>query len=121
MNDSILESVKKICNVAPEDKSFDPELIIYTNSALMTIMQEWHDMDHAFRVEDGTETWDDILDEDADYDGIKQLVGLKVKLVFDTPSNSAVLQAIKDEIANLEWRLYAWKDLQRIEDKENVD
>ncbi len=121
MNDSILESIKRICNVSPDDKSFDSELIIYINSALMTIFQEWHGEDHAIRIEDGTETWDDLLGEDIDYEAVKELVGLKVKLVFDPPSNSAVLQATKDEIANLEWRLYAWKDLQRIKEKENVD
>lgn len=115
MIDTILGSVKKICNVAPEDNSFDQDLIIYINSALMTIMQEWHGMDHALRIEDGTETWDDLLGEDTDYDGVKQLVGLKVRLVFDTPTNSSVLQAIKDEIRDLEWRLYAWKDLERID------
>lgn len=120
MNDSILESVKRICNISPEDNSFDSELIIFINSALMTIFQEWHGEDHAIRIEDGTETWNDLLEEDIDYEAVKELVGLKVKLVFDPPSNSAVLQATKDEIANLEWRLYAWKDLQRIEEKENV-
>ncbi len=121
MNDSILESVKRINNISPEDKSFDAELIMYTNSALMTIFQEWHGEDHAIRIEDGTETWDDLLNEDTDYDAVKQLVGLKVKLTFDPPTNSTVMQAIKDEIANLEWRLYTWKDLQRIKEKENVD
>lgn len=121
MNDSILESVKRINNISPDDKSFDAELIMYTNSALMTIFQEWHGEDHAIRIEDGTETWDDLLNEDTDYDAVKQLVGLKVKLTFDPPTNSTVMQAIKDEIANLEWRLYAWKDLQRIKEKENVD
>lgn len=115
MNDSILESVKRICNVVPDDKSFDSELIILINSALMTIFQEWHGQEKAIKIEDGTETWDDLLEDDTDYEAVKELVGLKVKLMFDTPTNGSVVQAIKDEIANLEWRLYAWKDLQRIE------
>ena len=115
MNESILESVKRICNVAPEDKSFDAELVMYTNSALMTVFQEWHGQDQAIRIEDGNERWDDLLDEDTDFEAVKQLVGMKVRLTFDPPSNSSVLQAYKEEIANLEWRLYAWKDLQRVE------
>ena len=120
MNDNILDSVKKMCNVAEDDPSFDQDLILYINSALMTIMQEWHGMDHAFRVEDGSETWDDILGVvDTDFEGVKELVGLKVRMVFDPPSNSSVMQALKDEIQNLEWRLYIWKDMDRL--KENVD
>lgn len=116
MNDTILGSVKKMNNVAEDDTSFDQELIMYTNSALMTIMQEWHGMDHAFRIEDGSETWEDLLGDDIDYEGVKQLLGLKVRLTFDPPSNSAVLQAIKDQIADLEWRMYIWKDNDRIDE-----
>ena len=116
MNDTILGSVKKMCNVAEDDSSFDQDLIIYINSALMTIMQEWHGMDHAFRVEDGTETWDDLLGYDTDFEGVKELVGLKVRLVFDPPTSSSVMEALKSEIENLEWRLYIWKDMDRLND-----
>lgn len=116
MNDNILDSVKKLNNIADDDPSFDQELIMYINSALMVIMQEWHGMDHAFRVDDGTETWNDLLGGDTDYEGVKELVGLKVKLMFDPPSNSAVLQAINDQIRDLEWRLYIWKDNNRIDE-----
>lgn len=117
MNDTILSSVKKICNVAEDDTSFDQDLIIYINSALMTIMQEWYGMDHAFRVQDGTETWGDLLGSETDYEGVKELVGLKTRLMFDPPSNSSVMQALKDEIQNLEWRLYIWKDNERLDAK----
>lgn len=114
MNETILSSVKKICNVAEDDTSFDADLILYINSALMTIMQEWHGMDHAFRVEDGTETWVDLLGDDIDFEGVKELVGLKTRMIFDPPTNSSVMQALKDEIQNLEWRLYIWKDMDRL-------
>lgn len=116
MSDNILASVKKICNVLEDDTSFDQELILFINSALMVIMQEWHGMDHAFKLEDGTETWDDLLGEDTDYEGVKELIGLKVKLMFDPPSNSAVIQAMNDQIKDLEWRLYLWKDNNRIDE-----
>lgn len=121
MNDNILASIKKLNNILEDDTSFDQELILYINSALMTIMQEWYGMDHAFRVEDGTETWDDLLGEDTDYEGVKDLIGLKVKMMFDPPSNSAVLQAINDQIRDLEWRLYIWKDNNRIDEGKMKD
>ena len=105
MNDTILGSVKKMCNVAEDDSSFDQDLIIYINSALMTIMQEWHGMDHAFRVEDGTETWDDLLGYDTDFEGVQELVGLKVRLVFDPPTSGGAMEALKSVIDESEWRL----------------
>ena len=117
MNNNILSSVKNVCNIADPDTSFDNELILYTNTVLMELMQEWHGLDHAFRLEDGTETWDQLLGEDTDYEGVKELVGLKVRLMFDTPTSGSVLQAIQDQIKNLEWRLYFWKDLKRIDEE----
>ena len=114
MNENILASVKKICNIADPDTSFDAELIMFTNTVLMEIMQEWHGMDHAFRITDGTETWDQLLSGDTDYEGVKELVGLKVRMMFDTPTSGTVMQAMQDRIKILEWRLYFWKDLERI-------
>ena len=114
MNEKILASVKKINNIEETDTSFDNALILAINSALMVIMQEWHGMDHAFRLQDGTETWAQLLGEDTDYEGVKELVGLKVRLTFDPPSSQTVMQAIQDQIRDLEWRLYIWKDLNRV-------
>lgn len=117
MNEKILDSVKTICNVAIDDDSFNNDLILYINSALMVIMEEWHGMDHAFRVQTGTETWTDLLGEDVDYEGVKEFIGLKVRLMFDPPTSQAVLQAINDQIKDLEWRMYIWKDLNRIDEE----
>lgn len=117
MNEKILDSVKVICNVAADDTSFDNDLVLYINSALMVVMQEWHGMDHAFRVQTGTETWADLLGGETDYEGVKELVGLKVRLMFDPPTSQAVLQAINDQIKDLEWRMYIWKDIVRIDEE----
>ena len=115
MNETILASVKKMNNVAEDDPSFDTDLILYINSALMTIMQEWYGMDHSFVVKDGTETWEDLLGDETDYEGVKMLIGLKVRLAFDPPSNSTLLQSITDQIKDLEWRCYIWKDNERLD------
>lgn len=115
MNENILASIKKMNNVLEDDKSFDQDLILYINSALMVVMQEWHGMDHAFKLEDGTETWDDLLGEDTDYEGVKELIGLKVRLMFDPPASSVAVEAIKAQIQDLEWRMFLWKDNERID------
>lgn len=119
MNNNILASVKRICNIADPDDSFNNELIIYINTVLMELMQELHGMNNAFRLIDGTETWEQLLGEDTDYEGVKELVGLKVRMMFDTPTSNSVMQAIQDQIKNLEWRLYFWKDLERIDEEKS--
>lgn len=114
--DSILLSTKKKLNISADDKSFDTDIIISINTVLMEIMQEWHGMDKAFTISDETNTWDEILGEDpSNYEGLKDLIYLKVRLIFDPPANSSVIEQINEQIKNLEWRMYFWKDLERID------
>lgn len=116
--DSILISIKKKLNITADDKSFDTDIIISINTVFMEIMQEWHGMTKAFSISDETSTWDEILgDDQSDYEGLKDLVYLKVRLLFDPPTNSALIQQINEQIKNLEWRMYFWKDLERIDSK----
>ena len=37
-------------------------------------------------------------------------MALKVRLLFDPPQSSSVMDAIKSQISELEWRLYALCD-----------
>lgn len=120
MNDSILTSIKKMLGITEDDTSFDADIIMHINSVLMVIMQEWYGVDHAFRIEDKTATWTDFLgDEETDYEGLKTYIGLRVKLIFDPPSNSAVIEAMRKEMEDLEWRMYIWKDNLRLDEKNN--
>lgn len=119
MTDSILTSIKKLLGIVESDTSFDAELIMLINSALMVIMQEWYGVDHAFRIEGKSETWEDFLGEtETDYEGLKQYIFLRVKMVFDPPTNSSVIEAMKKEMEDLEWRMYIWKDNLRLDSTE---
>ena len=119
MEESILNSIKKLIGgFDSSDRSFDTDLIMAINTALMVIMQEWHGMDHAFIVEDETATWSDLLGDDVtDYEAVKTLVYLKVRMIFDPPTSSTLIDAMKEQINDLEWRLYIWKDNERIDGK----
>ena len=117
MEESILNSIKKLIGgFDSSDTSFDTDLIMAINTVLMVIMQEWHGMDTAFHIEDDTATWADFLgaDDKVDYEGVKMLVYLKVRMLFDPPTSSTLLEAMNEQIRDLEWRLYFWKDLERI-------
>ena len=118
MNESILLSIKKVLGIAAEDTSFDVDLIMHINSVLMVIMQEWYGVDHAFQIENATATWEDFLGEnETDYNGLKTYIALRVRLIFDPPSNSAVLEAMRKEMEDLEWRMYIWKDNLRLDEQ----
>lgn len=108
MDDSILRRVKHACMLDPICASqFDSDLIMYINNAFMTLHQLGIGPKEGFRIESNNETWGDYVGDRIDLESIKTYVCLKVKLLFDPPSNSFLLNAINEQLKELEWRLIA--------------
>ena len=106
MEKSILLSIKKQLGIAKEDTAFDDDIILLINSAFMTVYQLGvGNSDHAFRITGLDETWEDFLQYRENLEDLKEYIYLKVKLVFDPPESSAVLQAFQNLIKEHEWRL----------------
>lgn len=105
MEESILVSIKKLLGIAEEYTNFDTDIIIHINSAFMILNELGIGPVEGFRIEDKEAAWRDFID-DFDYlDAAKTYVYLKVKLVFDPPLSGTVIEAYKQTISELEWRL----------------
>jgi hypothetical protein len=103
MNESILTSIKKLLGITEECEDFDTDLIIHINSVFVILNQLG--VGKSFSIEDKTATWDKFIEKDTDYAPVKSYVFLKVKLLFDPPLSSAVIECYKANISELEWRL----------------
>lgn len=103
--ESILTSIKKDLGIDASDKDFDPDIIRRINSAFMVLMQLGVGPAGGFRITGESETWDDFTQGRTDIEGVKDYVYLKVKLKFDPPTNASLLEALKEEISELESRL----------------
>lgn len=102
---SILTTIKKLLGIVPEDTSFDSEIIVCINTVLMTLSQIGVGPAEGFLVEDETATWDEFVSESDNLAAIKTYIHLRVKLLFDPPTNSTHMKAIEDSIREYEWRL----------------
>ena len=103
--DSILLTAKTHCNVSAEDTSFDAELIEDTNTILGILPQLGIGPNEGIIIEDGTNRWSDFLSGEPKIGMIKSYVGKRVRLLFDPPSNSQHLEALKATISELESRI----------------
>ena len=103
--DSILNSIKKLLGIAEEDNSFDVDIMMHINSVFVTLSQLGIGPRNGFAITDEFTTWDEYFGEGKKNEMVKTYVYRKVQLVFDTPSNSAVLGAMERSINELEWRL----------------
>lgn len=105
--ESILESIKKLLGITKDYKQFDEDIIMHINTVFLNLTQLGVGPEKGFFIEDGSASWSDFVDleEFAEMNALKTYMYLKVKLLFDPPLSSAVLQSTNNMISELEWRL----------------
>jgi hypothetical protein len=106
ISDSILDSVKAMLGIDSSNTDFDTEIIIYINSTFMLLSQLNVGPDTGFSIEDNTKLWSDYLgDNETLLSGVKSYMYLKVRVVFDPPATSFVIDAFNSQILELESRI----------------
>lgn len=102
LTESILTGIKKLIGPREEDIAFDTDIIIHINSALFRLNQLGVGPPEGFSISDKTSVWSDFIGTRKDLEGVKTYVYLKVKLVFDPPQAGYLVEAIKEQIKELE-------------------
>lgn len=106
MEHSILTSTKKILGIDKSYTAFDLDIIIHINSVFSTLNQLGIGPDNGFMIEDEAATWHDFLhDADPRYNSVKTYMFLRVRMLFDPPATSFHIQALNEQVKELEWRL----------------
>lgn len=107
--ESILTSIKKLLGISKDYEQFDQDIIMHINTVFMNLTQLGVGPSKGFYIEDADATWDDFvnLDKNIQLQAVKTYIYLKVKLLFDPPLSSAVIESTNNMIAELEWRLNA--------------
>ncbi len=104
--ESILTSIKKLLGIAEEYNHFDTDIIMHINSVFTILNQLGVGPSDGFSIADDTAVWTDFIPEnDKDFELVKSYVHLKVKLIFDTPASSSIIEAMNRMINEFEWRL----------------
>lgn len=106
MEDSILNSIKKMIGPTSQDTYFDTDIITHINSVFSILKQLGVGPEEDFSIADSTATWGDYLGENyADLNAVITYVYMRVKLLFDPPLNSSVIASMEKIISEIEWRL----------------
>lgn len=115
--DSILTSIKKMLGLDEDYEAFDTDIIIYINGELATLNQLGVGPKEGFSITGKNETWSTFLMPtilassiesnkiESFLSFVKTFVYLKVRVKFDPPNNSFVLQALKEDAKEYEWRI----------------
>lgn len=115
MDDSILDSVKKILGIAADYDAFDTDIIIHINSVFATLNQLGVGPELGFMIEDNKAVWEDFLSNDTRLNSVKTYVYLRVRILFDPPATGFTLTAMQEQIKELEWRISVYREGQEHE------
>ena len=110
MENSILISTKKILGIAQDYTVFDLDIITHINSVFSTLTQLGVGPEVGFMIEDDTALWTDFIADDIQYNAVKSYMFLRVKQLFDPPSTSYLIEAVNNQIKELEWRLNVYRE-----------
>lgn len=119
--ESILTSVKKMLGITEEYEHFDVDLIMHINSVFMILNQLGIGPSKGFSITDKFATWADFIQSGENLESVKTYMYMKVKLLFDPPMSSAVMESMKQMISELEWRLNVQSELNGKEENQNGD
>lgn len=103
--DSVLNSIKKLLGIQESYTIFDADLIMHINSTFAMLNQIGIGPKEGFMIEDSYTTWDEYITQ-ANESMVKSYIYLKVRLLFDPPSNNSLTESINRQLSELEWRLY---------------
>lgn len=103
--DSILTSIKNLLGPEEDDTHFDTDIIIHINTVLMSLNQIGIGPEIGFSISDKTTTWATYLGTNTNLEAVKSYIYLKVRLIFDPPSSTPLIDAIERQIKEVEWRL----------------
>jgi hypothetical protein len=103
--ESILNSIKKLLGISEDDDSFDTDVIMHINTALFRLKQLGVGPSTGFSIYNDEATWVDFLGDSTNFESVKTYVYAKVRLVFDPPTVSSVIEALNQLITELEFCL----------------
>lgn len=102
--ESILNSIKEKLGMLDDYTQFDNEIIMDINSAFFILNTLGVGPDDPFTISSADEVWTDFMVSGKE-ELVKSYITLRVKLLFDPPSNSFLVDSINKQISEFEFRL----------------
>ena len=110
ISESILESTKKVLGLDADNTDFDVDVLMHINSVFSTLQQLGIGPEEGFAIEDDTAVWSDFLEEVKLLNNVKTYVYLRVRMLFDPPTTSFAIDAMRKQIEELEWRINVYRE-----------
>lgn len=103
MEETILQSVKGRLGIVSDYDVFDDQVLMDINTAFSVLHQLGVGPKEGYDITSST-TWSEVITEPR-LNMIKNYVYVKVKVLFNPPNVSFVLNNLTEELREMEWRI----------------
>lgn len=105
---SVLNDEKLLLGYPAEYTAFDDILVMHINTALLSVKMLGVNDDETLIIDKST-TWEDLLGVTSEIkESVKNYIYYRVRLVFDPPNSKGAIEAFKEEIEELGWRIASY-------------
>lgn len=103
---SILNDVKAVIGIMDDYGYYDPQIIMHINTMFEALNQMGVGPEVPYHITGVENTWDEFTTGSVcSIESVKTYIGLRVRIVFDPPNNSSLIEATNKLIEEFEWRL----------------
>lgn len=121
MTDSILTSTKLTLGLDEAYEAFDQVILMHINSVFTTLAELGIGPTEGFAIENKDAEWSDFLGPSLRLNAVKSYMYLRVRVLFDPPTQGFVLTSMENQIQQMEWRLNVVREEQVYPLLENPD
>lgn len=104
MDESILNDIKKYIGIDESYTVFDDVLISHINTIIFILRQMGVGPQEGFLVT-SDENWEDYIPEIAKIPAVRTYIQIRVKMLFENLTNSALIESLNQSMNELAWRL----------------
>lgn len=102
---SILITIKKMLGLSVDHTAFDLDVVMSINATFLTLNQLGIGPRLPYAIYGYDETWSDFLGEQEEFlAAVQTYVYMRVRLMFDPPTNSFLVDSMQKQIQEFEWR-----------------
>lgn len=106
MEESILKTIKQLIGCPDDFEQFDLDLIVHINSSFATLTHLGVGPKEGYRITGADNAWSEFEDNAQKLSLIKDYVYIKTRLLFDPPTSGSLMDSLKEQLNEMEWRLY---------------
>lgn len=106
-DESILLTIKKLLHIPEDYNDFDHDILVHTNSAIATLHQLGVGPSEGYVVQDEENKWSEFQVQGITLQNVRTYIYLRVRLVFDPPTNAFLVSSMEKQVQELDFRLMA--------------